>query len=114
MKTPERRRRKLERAAHFRDNPTRAEAILWEHLKDGQLGVRFEFQKVISGWIADFYCPEHRLVVEVDGSSHLLRKHKDRTRDRIMRYMRMTVLRIKNEDVYSDVGACVQRIKQLL
>src|SRR5690606_25291270 len=55
----------------LRQKGTRAEALLWEHLRDRQLhGAKFRRQAVIGRFIVDFYCHEHRLVVELDGAVH--------------------------------------------
>ena len=73
------------------------------------LGVRVRRQEPILGWIADFYIPKLRLVVELDGAGHS--KFKDRLRDRIMRSKGLEVLRIKNEDVFNNLDTILDRLK---
>src|SRR2546426_52286 len=55
----------------LRNSLTIAEAVLWKNLKDSQLSrKKFRRQESIGPYIADFYCPESRLIVELDGSGH--------------------------------------------
>ena len=95
---------KLDFARKLRKRPTRAEALLWSHLRRRQLlGAKFRRQVIIYGWIVDFYCPEIRLVVEVDGSSHDQRQLQDQYRDRVMIGAGFSVLRLSNELVTTDM-----------
>ncbi len=58
----------IERACDLRANPTEAEKRLRNAIRDRQVsGLRFRRQMPIGYWIADFACPSHRLIVEVDG-----------------------------------------------
>jgi very-short-patch-repair endonuclease len=55
----------------LRKHPTPSEALLWEHLQGRSLcGARFRSQHPVETFIFDFYCPESRLVIEVDGGIH--------------------------------------------
>ncbi|MEQ1802602.1 MAG: endonuclease domain-containing protein [Gammaproteobacteria bacterium] len=91
-------------ARKLRKRPTCAEALLWSHLRQRQLlGAKFRRQVIIYGWIVDFYCPEIRLVVEVDGSSHDQRQLQDQYRDRVMIGAGFSVLRLSNELVTIDL-----------
>jgi cyclase len=54
----------------LRRKPTHEEKLLWQFLKVNKLGVRFKRQHPIWLYIADFYCHEIKLVIEVDGSIH--------------------------------------------
>jgi very-short-patch-repair endonuclease len=55
----------------LRTNATLQEIILWSRLKNDQLGFKFRRQHSFGKYIADFYCPKLRLVIEIDGSQHL-------------------------------------------
>ena len=56
---------------------TEAEALLWTRLRKNQLhGFRFKRQHPIADYIADFYCHEAKLVIEVDGKYHDAREQK--------------------------------------
>lgn len=62
----------LELCRDFRKNPTKAEACLWEILRSKQLeGYKFRRQHPMKGYILDFYCPELKLAIEVDGQIHM-------------------------------------------
>jgi very-short-patch-repair endonuclease len=54
----------------LRNEPTRAEYLLWQALKGSALGYKFRRQHGIGKYVVDFYCPSKRLVVEVDGDTH--------------------------------------------
>lgn len=73
---------KLDKARAMRKQPTETEALVWEWLKRRRLrGLKFRRQAPLYGYIADFYCPERRLVVEIDGPSHDDRQSSDKERD---------------------------------
>lgn len=85
------------RAAAMRSAPTTAEALLWRALSGSRLGVAFRRQVVLGEHIADFYCAEARLVVEVDGGYHAGRAAADARRDRALSKLGCRVLRLPNE-----------------
>ena len=71
-----------ERAHAMRHAPTESEAVLWRLLSGCKLGVAFRRQvPLASRYVADFLAPSARLVVEVDGASHLRRTGSDARRD---------------------------------
>ena len=55
----------------LRNKITPEELALWYRLKNNQLGYKFRRQHSIGNFIADFYCAEKKLVIELDGSQHL-------------------------------------------
>src|SRR6478735_1900685 len=65
----------------MRLSPTDSEARLWRALRASQLGVAFRRQVPLPGFIADFYAPSVRLVVEIDGGYHERRVSADARRD---------------------------------
>ncbi len=86
----------------YRKFPTPTERAAWEFLRGRRmLGLKFRRQQVILGFIVDFFCAEHRLVLEVDGSSHepLERQAQDEERSRILARLDLRVVRVRNEDV---------------
>ncbi len=91
-------------ARHYRKNPTLWEAALWQRLRHKQLGVRFHRQKVIAGYIVDFWCPAWKIAVELDGAfSH--DAAADAKRDAVLEQMGIRVLRFRN-DVTPDAIVC--------
>lgn len=93
---------KLDAARRMRKAPTPAEAELWRDLRCRRcLGLKFNRQARLFGYIADFYCPELKVVVEVDGGYHR-QPHQiahDQTRDARLTREGLTVVRVTNAQV---------------
>ncbi|MEM6256144.1 MAG: DUF559 domain-containing protein [Cyanobacteria bacterium P01_D01_bin.156] len=105
----------LQRARKLRQRQTPAEQILWECLRARRLvGYKFRRQHNIGRFIADFYCHEARLVVEVDGQIHDYQREKDAARDAWMRSVGLRVLRVRNWQVEEDLeGVLVMILERL-
>jgi very-short-patch-repair endonuclease len=95
----------IERAARqLRHRLTSAEAKLWQALRNQQLdGLRWRCQHPIGRLIVDFYCPAHRLIVEVDGGIHEQQQDYDCSRTEHLQGYGYTVIRFSNEAVESDL-----------
>ena len=95
-------------AKTLRKNMTPWERKLWyEYLRN--YPVRFQRQKAIGDYIADFYCAKARLVVELDGGGHFTPEQRDAdaVRTNALEAMGLTVLRISNLDVDRNFrGVC--------
>ena len=95
-------------AKTLRKNMTPWERKLWyEFLR--YYPVRFQRQKAIGNYIADFYCAKARLVVELDGGGHYTPKQieKDKVRTKELEDMNLTILRICNLDIDCNFsGVC--------
>ena len=93
------------RARFLRRTMTKAEVILWTRLRGKQLGGhKFRRQHPIGPYIADFACTSQQIVLEVDGwthSSDAEREH-DQRRTEFMAELGWTVIRVENDDVYSE------------
>jgi len=108
---------KFEYARRMRKNPTPAERELWEYLRCKRLGLRFGRQRILRGYIVDFYAPQVRLVVEVDGRHHVQDESVvlyDRHRDGVLAALGILTLRFWNDDVFSDVEGVVSRIREVV
>ncbi len=93
---------------------TRAEGILWEHLRSNRLnGVHFRRQQVIDGRIVDFYCHRHGLVIELDGSVHDNQEKEDSIRDAKLSERRLHVIRFRNQEVLHDLDGVLRRIAEV-
>ncbi|GAL12398.1 hypothetical protein JCM19233_3390 [Vibrio astriarenae] len=92
------------------------ESILWRHLKGKQLKAKFRRQHSIARYIVDFYCPEKRLVIEIDGDSHYTAnaQQKDVIRDQFLASKGIQVLRFTNEDVMVRLDDVLGVIWQVL
>ncbi|MEX2162535.1 MAG: DUF559 domain-containing protein [Anaerolineales bacterium] len=101
----------IESARRMRREPTRAENLLWGKLRKKQLsGYRFRRQHIIQTFIVDFYCPQARLVVEVDGSIHELQKEYDKERTRALKELGYQELRLLNNEVERDLDGVLKQI----
>jgi very-short-patch-repair endonuclease len=101
----------------LRNNATEEEVILWKHLKGSQLlDKKFRRQHSIGNYIADFYCPECKLILEIDGEVHLTTGaiEKDKHRDENLAEMGFRILRIKNKEIRKDILAVLEKIKKAL
>jgi very-short-patch-repair endonuclease len=103
---------RLKRLARgLRNRSTMAEVLLWNKLKRRQLaGYQFLRQKPIGSYIVDFFCPALRLVIEVDGSSHLTKVAADRERQEKLENLGLHVVRIGDAEVKRDIDAVVRRV----
>ena len=100
-------------AKALRKNMTPWERKLWfEFLRN--YPVRFQRQKTIDNYIADFYCAKARLVIELDGGGHYSTEQleKDKTRTRRLEAMNLTVLRICNTDIDRNFTGVCEYIEQ--
>ena len=88
-------------ARENRKNPTLAEQVLWNHLRNKTLGVKFLRQHIIGDYIVDFVSLECCLVVEVDGAYHMERQQmkNDAIRSIELGKMGFKVIRFTNEEV---------------
>lgn len=87
----------------MRSAMTDAELKLWNELRAHRLmGLGFRRQVPIGNYIVDFACPEHRLVVEVDGSQHANNVTRDQARTRYLEQQGSQVVRFWNHDVLTD------------
>jgi len=92
----------LARAREMRRNPTEPEKRLWRHLSGSQLGGhKFRRQAVIDYYIADFFCPLKKLIVEVDGDTHDI--EADFKRDDRLRSKGYRTVRFGNGDVIGNM-----------
>ncbi len=110
-------------ARDLRRRMTKAESIFWEAVKNRRfLGKRFlgqhPFFNESSGsfwfYIGDFYCPEDRIVVELDGSSHDGLEDDDKERSDIVGANKLRVVRFRNKGVEDDCVKVLQQLKRFM
>ena len=108
-------------ARQLRSNPTKAEKVLWEELRNKQfMGYKFLFQHPIfykkddglKFFIADFYCHKLRLIIEVDGGIHENQREYDRIRTELLVSKEMKVIRFKNKEVLRNINKILICIKE--
>ena len=91
------------------------EQKLW-YLFLRQYPVRFQRQKAIGNYIADFYCAKAKLIIELDGSGHYEQDQMehDALRTEELKKMGLSVLRICNTDVDNNFKAVCEQIDMLV
>lgn len=90
---------KTEIARGLRKRATGSELVVWEILRGKRFqGFKFRRQHVIQGFVADFYCHELKLALEVDGGIHERQKEYDAMRQEVIEREDISVLRIDNVD----------------
>lgn len=92
------------------------EVLLWQQLRGGQAGAKFRRQHPVGGYIADFYCSTHRLIVEVDGAAHDMgdRPGRDLSRSAFLEENGYKVLRIAASDILKDADAVAASIAAMV
>ncbi|HWZ16606.1 MAG TPA: methylmalonyl-CoA mutase family protein [Mucilaginibacter sp.] len=103
-----------ENSRNNRHNPTDAENILWQHLRNNQTGFKIRRQHAIDGYIADFVCLPKGLVIEVDGGYHQFTKEQDEIRTSVLNNEGFEVLRFTNNEVINKTKNVVQSITKAL
>ena len=99
----------LTTAKSLRAATTDAEIKLWYHLRAKRLGgFNFRRQHPIPPYVADFYCEELRLVIELDGSQH--DENVDRTRTHALERQGLVVMRFWDHQVLQETEAVLEAI----
>ena len=107
--------RQIGRRRRLRRDQTDAERKLWSRLRARQVnGAKFRRQHPIGRYIADFCCPERRLVVELDGGQHVCQAEADRRRTTYLLQQGYQVLRFWDNDVLSNTNVVMQQIAEAL
>ncbi|MEO7306301.1 MAG: DUF559 domain-containing protein [Ferruginibacter sp.] len=106
----------FQKAEELRKNMTHAEEIMWGMLKGNQFEVKFRRQHPISFYIADFYCHELRLVIEIDGSIHGLDEIRinDTIRENDLKELGLRVLRFTNNDVLHNREIIKEKMQEII
>jgi very-short-patch-repair endonuclease len=97
------------RARRLRRDTTVAERVLWDRLRNEQLGWRFRRQHPIPPYIVDFACIEAHLVIETDGGQHGRAGDHD-TRDQTLRREGWRILRFWNNEIVENRSGVLQMI----
>lgn len=103
------------RVRSLRRRQTDAEQKLWRYLRARQINkAKFRRQFPAGQFVVDFCCPEHRLVVELDGGHHAAQIQKDRQRDEILNQLGYRVLRFWDDEILKDTEAVLQTIASVM
>jgi very-short-patch-repair endonuclease len=99
----------------LRKNLTPAEATLWKSLKNRQVdGRRFRRQFSVGNYILDFYCPEEKLAIELDGQGHytIWGAIRDDERSAFLNKQGIKVIRFENIVVFEDMESVLEEIRR--
>ncbi|MDO9577309.1 MAG: DUF559 domain-containing protein [Candidatus Cloacimonadales bacterium] len=113
----------IETARELRKKSTLAEKIFWNavrnrKIKGKKFNRQFSIHFVYNGhprfFIADFYCHENMLIIEIDGGIHEQQKDYDLLRTEIVNELGINVIRFKNETVLENINQIIEDIKKIL
>jgi len=105
----------LRAASFLRKNMTLAELILWKKLKEkGLINTKFRRQHAISNYIVDFYCHEHKFVIEVDGEIHdnIENQEYDLSRTSEIKEFGIKIIRFTNDEVIFHLDEVIKKIRE--
>lgn len=100
---------------YLRNRMPKAEIILWGKIRRKQIaGVKFRRQYSVDRFVLDFYCPELKLAIEVDGPIHDSPEGQvyDQARQQFMEELGIQLLRFTNADVYRNLEGVLATIHQ--
>ena len=94
-----------ERRQELRKNLTPSEARLWKYIQMEKLGKKFRRQFSVGAYVLDFYCPECKLAIELDGTSHDNENTQeyDDERTKFLNALGVKVIRFRNIDVKENL-----------
>jgi len=105
----------FEYSRELRQTSTEAEKLLWKELRGKKLkGLKFRRQHPLDKYVADFYCHEKKLVIELDGAVHDEKENKeyDQARTIELAGLKINVLRFRNDEVENDIDKVLKKITQ--
>ena len=111
------RKKDNEKRKKLRHEMSKAEVLLWCELKGKQFsGYKFRRQYGVGGFVIDFYCPELRLAIEVDGATHSTDEEieYDKKRENIISDYNIYFFRFINEEIYSDLHNVKEKIRLVI
>ena len=104
-----------DRARELRRDMTPVEGRLWQHLRDKQLaGLRFRRQHPVDRFILDFYCPQHKLAVEVDGDIHASQVECDQVRTQWLEARGYRMVRFTNRQIEKELPEVLEEILRVV
>jgi very-short-patch-repair endonuclease len=103
-----------EKRRNLRKKQTPEESKIWSLLRNSQLGVKFRRQVSIGEYIADFYCREKQLVIEIDGEYHEDTLEYDKKREVYFSSCGIKTVRFKNAEINENIVEVKRSITNLL
>lgn len=106
----------FQKAKKLRQKMTKAEEVLWMHLKQGINEMKFRRQHPIGNYIADFFCYKTKLIIEIDGSVHNTHEanQNDIIREKDLKSLGCNVVRFTNDEVLFQTDIVLYKISEIL
>ena len=104
----------------LRNNSTKAEKKFWDMVRNKKLNGKkfyrqYPFFHDITGketfFIADFFCYEEKLIIELDGKYHKYRLKEDKERTKILNHLGLRLIRFSNDDIMNDLNGVIIKVK---
>ena len=104
----------------LRNNSTKAEKKFWDMVRNKKLNGKkfyrqYPFFHDITGketfFIADFFCYEEKLIIELDGKYHKYRLKEDKERIKILNHLGLRLIRFSNDDIMNDLNGVIIKVK---
>ncbi len=100
----------VDRRRQLRNNCTSQEKLLWKQLQGKKLGFKFIRQYSVDNYVVDFYCPEKRLAIELDGDIHFKRQTYDKHRTSYIEAFNVKIIRFKNTEIDTNIKLVLDKI----
>ncbi len=99
----------------LRGQMTKAEIALWHKIRNRQLGYKFRRQHGIGKYITDFYCPELKLIIEIDGDIHFYERNiaADKKREEYFKKLGLKTIRYTNSDIIQNINNVLENLKDI-
>ena len=104
----------LKNARELRNKSTLSEILLWNQIKNKQLGFLFNRQQSIGNYIVDFLCRSEKAVIEIDGDSHDGKTEYDQMRDEYLKEQGLIVIHIHDHEVKKNMEGVLAHIKKCI
>jgi very-short-patch-repair endonuclease len=108
------RRSERDKRKALRSNASDAEQRLWQRFRAKQLGTKFRRQYSVDAYVLDFYAPQSKLAIEVDGDSHFTAEamQYDEKRTAYMKQFGIEVLRFTNLEIFENIEGVLDTIER--
>ena len=102
----------VERAKELRKNSTLSEVLFWNKVKNKKfLGLDFDRQRIIGNFIVDFFCSSKKIIIEIDGKSHIGKETYDRLREEYLISLGLKIIRINDLDVKANINDVLEKLQ---
>ncbi len=113
----------IEICRELRKNSTPAEKLFWQTVRNRQVKgykfnrqspIIFEIDNIKRFFVADFYCHQLQLVIEIDGGIHEKQKDYDKLRTSVIKVLGMNIVRFTNQEVLNNIDDVVEKLENII